>query len=206
MVYLRSLDNTIQISLEDGQNLLVGRLPKCDAVLEDGSVSSQHARLKLKGNHLRVADLGSTNGTRVNYVQVEEKTYLMDGDTVEFGNMTFSVDGPQLELPREDAAPVEPIVDLEPLEEDYDLTATMRNIEVPDEEELAKEPVSPEPAPSATGTTETSRPSRPPNEKVIAFVDANPVWAAFGVAMFLLVLGGILVLTLLWQHPTTFSP
>jgi pSer/pThr/pTyr-binding forkhead associated (FHA) protein len=100
-VYLRSLDDQTHFQIEEGENLLLGRLDGCDIVLEDGSVSSRHARLSLSDGALVVADLDSTNGTRVNYSLLVEPMALMDGDTVEFGNVTFTVDGPGLRSERE---------------------------------------------------------------------------------------------------------
>jgi len=96
MAYLRSLDDQTQIPIDEGENLLVGRLPKCDVVIEDASVSSQHARLHVLDGVLRVVDMGSTNGTRVNYALLTKPSVLMDGDTLEFGNVCFTIDGPEL--------------------------------------------------------------------------------------------------------------
>jgi len=95
-VYLRSLDDQTQFPIEEGENLLLGRLEPCDIVIEDGSVSSQHARLSFSEGVLVVADLNSTNGTRLNYSLLVEPKVLMDGDTVEFGSVSFIVDGPGL--------------------------------------------------------------------------------------------------------------
>jgi pSer/pThr/pTyr-binding forkhead associated (FHA) protein len=51
--------------LADGDTL-VGRGSDCDIFLGDVTVSRHHARFSVDGDVLRVADLGSTNGTYVN--------------------------------------------------------------------------------------------------------------------------------------------
>jgi hypothetical protein len=64
----------------------VGRLPDCGVQLVDASVSRHHAELRARGEGWVVADLGSTNGTRVNGVRVDERE-LRDGDEVRFGTV-----------------------------------------------------------------------------------------------------------------------
>ena len=61
-----------------------------DLVLNDTNVSRRHAELKHLGGVWVIADLGSTNGTRVNGLRVSEEE-LADGDTVTLGlvNLLF---------------------------------------------------------------------------------------------------------------------
>lgn len=125
-VYLRSLDDQLQFQIQEGQTLLLGRLDQCDLVLEDGSVSSQHARLNLSEGVLVLADLGSTNGTRVNYSVLVEPMALMDGDTVEFGNVSFIVDGPGLRTERKAVTDSAFINEFKPLDLSSPLEATMQ--------------------------------------------------------------------------------
>lgn len=63
----------------------VGRQPDCTIVLADPNVSRMHAEVRPAGDGFVVADLGSTNGTKVNGVRVAEQE-LRDGDEVRFGN------------------------------------------------------------------------------------------------------------------------
>lgn len=78
--------------LQGVDELSVGRLPDCDLVIEDGSVSKRHAVIRWDDQSRRasVTDLGSTNGTFVNagQKQVGERT-LKDGDIVSFGEVAF---------------------------------------------------------------------------------------------------------------------
>ena len=63
----------------------VGRQNDCTIVLGDPNVSRNHAEVRPSGDGFVVADLGSTNGTKVNGVRVAEQQ-LRDGDEVTFGN------------------------------------------------------------------------------------------------------------------------
>ncbi len=67
-------------------DLAIGRALDNDVVLENSDISRHHARLEPAGNMLRLVDLGSTNGTRVNGRRVGEHV-LHDGDVVEFGSV-----------------------------------------------------------------------------------------------------------------------
>jgi hypothetical protein len=73
-------------------SLMFGRLPDCDVVLEDGSVSKQHATLQWDEAQQRctVKDLGSRNGTFVNDVIImKREAALKDGDILSVGYVQF---------------------------------------------------------------------------------------------------------------------
>lgn len=63
--------------------------------MADSSVSGDHAQLLRKDNGWLLRDLGSTNGTRVNGLTVEE-TRLQERDQVQFGSvsMIFTLSDP----------------------------------------------------------------------------------------------------------------
>jgi len=73
--------------------LSIGRVPECNVVLEDPSVSKQHAVLRWDSEQqgCTVADTGSSNGTFVNARELgrEEIRLLADGDVVTFGDAQF---------------------------------------------------------------------------------------------------------------------
>ncbi len=73
----------------------LGRALDNDVVLESNDVSRRHARLEPAGSVLRLVDLGSTNGIRVNGRRVQEHL-LRDGDLVEIGSvqLVFHVGDP----------------------------------------------------------------------------------------------------------------
>lgn len=65
--------------------ITIGRLPESNIVLADPNVSRTHAEIRPRGSGFVVVDLGSTNGTRVNGVRIQERE-LVDGDELTFGN------------------------------------------------------------------------------------------------------------------------
>ena len=70
--------------------VLVGSSPACDFRLSDRTVSRRHAALDVRGDSLRIVDLGSLNGTRVNGVQIADA--ILSGDErVELGDTVLGV-------------------------------------------------------------------------------------------------------------------
>ncbi|MEI7593085.1 MAG: DUF3662 and FHA domain-containing protein [Actinomycetes bacterium] len=63
----------------------IGRLPECDVVLTDTNVSRRHAEVRPTPDGFALVDLGSTNGCRVNGVQISQRD-LRDGDELTVGN------------------------------------------------------------------------------------------------------------------------
>ncbi len=88
----------LQVSLPDGAEtthelgepeISVGRIDENMLQIEDGSVSSRHAILTLRGDDYVLTDIGSTNGTRVNGEELAPDTEvaLKDGDSIYFGHV-----------------------------------------------------------------------------------------------------------------------
>lgn len=71
--------------------LLVGRHHACDVVLDESSVSRQHARLVFRDGSWVLQDLESTNGTVVNGVRVG-RCALRPGDHVVLGEAHLRID------------------------------------------------------------------------------------------------------------------
>jgi hypothetical protein len=89
-----------------GTRFTIGRTRECDLCLTDLSVSRMHALLVRREDGWVLSDLGSHNGTRLNGWLVREPVPVHPGDRVEFGSMTFVVQG---DLPGEEqSAPYEP--------------------------------------------------------------------------------------------------
>ena len=72
-----------RVPLEDGP-VSIGRLDSCDIVLDDPTVSRNHAEVRRDGDGFELIDLGSRNGTRVNGYGVTRQR-LADGDDVLIG-------------------------------------------------------------------------------------------------------------------------
>ena len=76
------------------EKMVIGRLPDCDITLDDPSVSRRHAEVSGHGGRWTIADLGSTNGVKLNGERVQTAN-LSDGDRLELGNvkLSFSLKG-----------------------------------------------------------------------------------------------------------------
>lgn len=68
-----------------GKVFTVGRLPESSIPLNDANVSRRHAEFRAAGRNFVIADLGSTNGTKVNGIRVDGEQTLHDGDIISFG-------------------------------------------------------------------------------------------------------------------------
>ncbi len=71
------------VSAKDGA--VAGRSGSCDIVLDDPTVSKQHARFHARAGHVFVEDLQSTNGTLVNGKRIGQQTALRRGDRIGLG-------------------------------------------------------------------------------------------------------------------------
>jgi len=69
----------------------IGRAPSCDFTVADLSVSRWHARLHNEDGNWLLADLGSTNGTRLNGWRVTSAVPVQAGDNVSFGSAAYVI-------------------------------------------------------------------------------------------------------------------
>lgn len=68
----------------------VGRSPENTIVLDSPDVSRRHARLERSGAHLRIYDLNSTNGTRINGEAVHISD-VQEGDEIRIGSQVLEL-------------------------------------------------------------------------------------------------------------------
>jgi hypothetical protein len=68
------------------QGATIGRSRDCDIVLDDAGISRRHAEIRPGAEGWTVADLGSTNGGRLNGRAVRGARALQAGDRVELGS------------------------------------------------------------------------------------------------------------------------
>ena len=74
---------------------LAGRLPTCDLVLNDPSVSRHHASLKVADGKCFVQDVGSRFGTFVDgnqLIAVQDAVELKQGSTLKLGELTLKLE------------------------------------------------------------------------------------------------------------------
>lgn len=83
-----------------GPSMTIGRAPDNDVVARDARASRHHSRIERRGETVRVVDLGSANGTRLNGQLVEEATVRI-GDRLAIGELVLTLEG--LTPPVEDA-------------------------------------------------------------------------------------------------------
>jgi pSer/pThr/pTyr-binding forkhead associated (FHA) protein len=67
----------------------IGRLPESEIPLADPNVSRNHAEVRPAGAGYEVADVGSTNGTKVNGAIIAGPHQLNDGDEISVGAAKF---------------------------------------------------------------------------------------------------------------------
>lgn len=91
---IRGRDINQVFTIPEGETT-VGRSPESGIVLQDekNTVSRHHAAFIVHGNELRVRDVGSKNGTKVNgnYVPYHLETLVTDGAEIAFGECVVRV-------------------------------------------------------------------------------------------------------------------
>ena len=70
-----------------GQAVAIGRDPLCDMILDNSTVSAQHARLTFRQGQWWLEDLRSTNGTYLNEEVVLEPVVITSGDQLRCGQV-----------------------------------------------------------------------------------------------------------------------
>jgi len=70
--------------------IIVGRALDCDVRFSNAEVSRHHALIIRARDDVRVADLGSSNGTRINGDRIAKPAPLLPGTLVTFGNLHFT--------------------------------------------------------------------------------------------------------------------
>lgn len=69
---------------------VIGRKVNCDLRIPLTSVSRQHCEIRREGNKIAVKDLGSSNGTYLNSVRIQD-SHLSAGDELVVGPVVFTV-------------------------------------------------------------------------------------------------------------------
>jgi adenylate cyclase len=90
MLLLRYDEQGVKKTHELRQGLtLIGRLPSCDLVLLDPSVSRHHASLRVIGAECRLQDAGSRFGTLLDGEPVQEEKEIRPGATIRLGEVSL---------------------------------------------------------------------------------------------------------------------
>jgi hypothetical protein len=87
-------------------SIYLGRLPTNDFVLAGEGISRKHARIHRRGEEYYIQDLGSTNGTFVNDVRLDNERKLSHGDVIKLGRaVALEFDFPASDEMLEEAPP-----------------------------------------------------------------------------------------------------
>lgn len=65
--------------------IVIGRDPGCEVLINDAEVSRHHAMIRLQGGGFMLEDLGSTNGTVVNGQKLAGPHFLHPGEVITLG-------------------------------------------------------------------------------------------------------------------------
>jgi two-component system response regulator AtoC len=107
---VRQGDATQVIDLHDGDDIVFGRSSDATVPLDDARASREHARVRRDGPEMRLTDLGSRNGTRLNGQALEpnQERTIRSGDVIGIGHVEIVVAetsavrrGGELRLPSE---------------------------------------------------------------------------------------------------------
>ena len=79
-----------QVLALSGETVILGRHPSSQIVLDNASVSRQHAQIIEEHGVFLVEDLRSRNGTQVNRQPIRGKTELRDGDEIKVCDYAFT--------------------------------------------------------------------------------------------------------------------
>ena len=89
-VVIYAHDDTRLVELREGDSVMVGRALPADVVVDDMTISRQHARFSYRDSGVQVEDLGSRNGTLVRGMRVSSAR-LRSGDDVRLGGVAVSI-------------------------------------------------------------------------------------------------------------------
>ena len=83
---------------EDAAEVVIGRSPACDIIVEDHNASRRHCLVKRSWHGFSVQDLGSRNGVLVNGQSIEGPRMLRDGDELQVGGVKLTFIDPPSRL------------------------------------------------------------------------------------------------------------
>lgn len=83
-------DETRELRLTK-REIILGRDPGCDCLLNDKTVSTRHASLSFHHQQWWLEDLGSTNGTLLNQEPISSAMVVTSGDQISCGKIAITI-------------------------------------------------------------------------------------------------------------------
>jgi len=71
--------------------IIIGRDPTCDFILDDETVSLRHCKLFFERKQWWVEDMDSTNGSFLNESEIKTRTILINNDELRLGQVTLTI-------------------------------------------------------------------------------------------------------------------
>ena len=90
---LKSLIDGSSYEFNDG-DVIIGRDEACDITVDDSVLSRKHLSVTVDDTGIWAEDLGSTNGSRLNYAILRQKSALKHGDVLSLGEQEFQIQFP----------------------------------------------------------------------------------------------------------------
>jgi pSer/pThr/pTyr-binding forkhead associated (FHA) protein len=106
---LLQFDGRVLKEVPLGRQVMIGRVPDNQIVIDNPAVSSRHARVYADNSGFTVEDLQSVNGTFVNDKRVTRST-LQDGDQIQIGKHRLTFVWAPGEAPMEEQTAVAPLM------------------------------------------------------------------------------------------------
>jgi pSer/pThr/pTyr-binding forkhead associated (FHA) protein len=91
LILTAALENHPLSHQYDKPEVILGREPGCDFLINDKTVSSRHARVSDHHQQWWLEDLASTNGTFINDEAITAPVVITHGDEVRLGHIELSV-------------------------------------------------------------------------------------------------------------------
>ncbi len=73
----------------EGKPMIIGRTSEADVMLDNPSISREHALIELEKDRAYLTDKGSTNGTKVNGQKITKRTLITNKDEIMVGKFTM---------------------------------------------------------------------------------------------------------------------
>lgn len=82
-------NNAVRNIALDRDEMVIGRHPDCQIIVDEGAISRRHARIYVQNGQHLIEDLQSRNGTYVNNRMIQQPIRLFDGDLITICDARF---------------------------------------------------------------------------------------------------------------------